>query len=159
MIPTSFFRRAIVAFAIAAVLSPQNGYAQFKPDDPVLYQTILHQDSLFFSAYNTCSVHLREYADFYADSLEFYHDKRGLNTSKKEVVEATKKNICGKVTRELVAGSVEVYPIAHYGAIEIGFHKFHNSEEPNALSKPDRFVVVWRRTDQGWKITRVISLH
>jgi hypothetical protein len=124
-----------------------------------LYATILRQDSLFFTAYNTCSVHLQEYADFYADSLEFYHDKGGLSTSKKGVVESTKKNICGKVSRELVAGSVEVYPIANYGAIEIGFHRFHNSEEPNAPSRPGRFVVVWHRTDKGWKITRVISLH
>lgn len=159
MIPTFFLRSVVVVLLVMGAVLPQSGYAQFKPDDPALYDTILRQDSLFFSAYNTCSVHLREYADFYADSLEFYHDKGGLSTSKKDLVEATKKNICGKVTRELVAGSVEVYPIAHYGAIEIGFHKFHNSEEPNALSKPDRFVVVWRRTDQGWKITRVISLH
>jgi hypothetical protein len=159
MILTSFPRLAMAVFAVIAAVLPQSGYTQFKPDDQPLYDSILRQDSLFFGAYNTCSVHLQEYADFYADSLEFYHDKGGLSTSKKDVVEATKKNICGKVTRELVAGSVEVYPIAHYGAIEIGFHKFHNSAEPNAPSRPGRFVVVWRHTDQGWKITRVISLH
>jgi hypothetical protein len=159
MIPTSFCRLAIAVLVVMGALCPQSGYAQFKPDDPTLYETILRQDSLFFTAYNTCGVHLQEYADFYADSLEFYHDKGGLSTSKKDVVEATKKNICGKVTRELVAGSVEVYPIANYGAIEIGFHKFHNSAEPNAPSRPGRFVMVWHRTDKGWKITRVISLH
>jgi len=159
MIPTSFFRQIIAVFAVITALLPQSGYAQYKPDDPALYATILRQDSIFFTSYNTCTVHLQEYADFYADSLEFYHDKGGLSTSKKEVVEATKKNICGKVTRELVAGSVEVYPIANYGAIEIGFHKFHNSAEPNAPSRPGRFVLVWRQTDKGWKITRMISLH
>ena len=159
MIPTSFSRLVITFLVVIGAVLPQSGYAQFKPDDQALYDTILRQDSLFFGAYNTCTVHLQEYADFYADSLEFYHDKGGLSTSKRDVVEATKKNICGKVTRELVAGSVEVYPIAYYGAIEIGFHKFHNSAEPNAPSKPDRFVVVWHRTDKGWKITRVISLH
>ncbi|HEY6900251.1 MAG TPA: nuclear transport factor 2 family protein, partial [Puia sp.] len=133
--------------------------AQYKPADPALYKTVLSLDSAFFGAYNTCTVHLKEYADFYADNLEFYHDKGGLSTSKKDVVEATRRNICGKVTRELVPGSVEVYPIANFGAIEIGFHKFHNSEEPNAPSKPDRFVVVWQHEGDTWKITRVISLH
>jgi hypothetical protein len=154
-----FSRLAITVLVVTGALLPQIGQAQFKPDDPALYDTILHQDSLFFGAYNTCSVHLQEYADFYAENLEFYHDKGGLSTSKKDVVESTQKNICGKVTRELVGASVEVYPIAKYGAIEIGFHRFHNSAEPGAPSKPDRFVVVWHRTDKGWKITRVISLH
>ncbi|MBS1567656.1 MAG: nuclear transport factor 2 family protein [Bacteroidetes bacterium] len=139
--------------------SRQTVCAQYKPDDPALYKTILQQDSLFFGAYNTCAVHLKEYAAFYADSLEFYHDRGGLSTSKKDVVEATRKNICGKVTRELVPGSVEVYPIAGFGAIEIGWHKFHNSAEPDAPSRPGRFVVVWRQQGNEWKITRVISLH
>ncbi len=131
----------------------------FKPDDQALYDTILRQDSLFFAAYNTCSIHLDDYAAYYTEDLEFYHDKGGITTSKKDVVAATKKNICGKVTRELVPGSVEIYPIANYGAIEIGFHKFHNKEEPNAPSNPGRFVVVWRHVGNEWKIARVISLH
>ena len=156
---TFSFRVISAVVLVVAGLCPQTGHAQFKPDDPALYDTIMHQDSLFFGAYNTCSIHLDAYAAFYADSLEFYHDRGGFSNSKKDVVEATKKNICGKVTRELVPGSVEIYPIAHYGAIEIGYHKFHNNEEPNAHSRAGRFVVVWHRTNEGWKITRVISLH
>ncbi|MBS1661631.1 MAG: nuclear transport factor 2 family protein [Bacteroidetes bacterium] len=144
---------------LLAILIGSASFAQYTPADPALYNTILRLDSTFFTAYNTCTVHLQEYADFYSENLEFYHDKGGLMTSKKDVVEATRKNICGKVTRELVPGSVEVYPVANFGAIEIGYHKFHNSEEPNAPSKPDRFVVVWRHEGNSWKITRVISLH
>ena len=153
------FRVITAVVLVVGGLCPQTGHAQFKPDDPALYDTIMHQDSLFFGAYNTCSIHLDTYAAFYADSLEFYHDRGGFTNSKKDVVEGTKKNICGKVTRELVPGSVEIYPIAHYGAIEIGYHKFHNKEEPNAPSRAGRFVMVWHRTNEGWKITRVISLH
>jgi len=133
--------------------------APFKPDDQALYDTIMRQDSLFFGAYNTCSVHLDTYAAFYADSLEFYHDRGGLSTSKQQVVEATRKNVCGKVTRQLVPGSVEIYPIPGFGAIEIGYHTFHNSAEPNAIPHPGRFVFVWQRQKDRWKITRVISLH
>jgi hypothetical protein len=36
----------------------------------------------------------------YGDSLEFYHDKGGLMTSKQGF--GCDENICGKVTRELV---------------------------------------------------------
>lgn len=131
----------------------------YTPADPALYDTILRLDSSFFAAYNTCTEHLQEYSDFYAEDLEFYHDKGGLSTSKKDVVESTRKNICGKVTRELVRGSVEVYPVAGFGAVEIGYHTFRNRAESNTPSKPDRFVVVWQRTPAGWKIKRVISLH
>jgi len=159
MAPTLLSRLAIIVLTIFGALAPTSTHAQFKPDDKALYDTIVHQDSLFFGAYNTCTVHLNEYAAFYADSLEFLHDKGGYSNSKKEVVEGTKKNICGKVTRELVPGSLEIYPIANYGAIEIGFHKFHNSQEPNAHPHAGRFVLVWHRTNEGWKITRVISLH
>jgi len=154
-------RAALATLILASGFCPQSGQAQaqFKPDDQTLYDTIVHLDSVFFGAYNTCAVHLQEYSDFYADNLEFYHDKGGFSTSKEDVVAATKRNICGKVTRELVPGSVEVYPIANFGAIEIGFHKFHNSQEPNAVAHPGRFVMVWHRTEAGWKISRVISLH
>ena len=136
-----------------------SAYAQYKPDDPELYKTILQQDSSFFAAYNTCAIHLKEYAAYYADSIEFYHDKGGVSTSKTDIVNATQKNICGKVTRELVPNSVEVYPIASFGAIEIGYHQFHNKDEPNAPVHPGRFVIVWKKKNNHWEITRVISLH
>jgi hypothetical protein len=148
-----------VVFVLCCLLSVLGASAQVKPDDPELYRVILEQDSLFFNSYNTCKLHLKEYSDYYSDSLEFYHDKGGFSASKKDVVEATKKNICGKVTRELIRGSVEVYPIPGFGAIEVGFHQFHNSEEPNATPHPGRFVLVWKKLKDRWIITRVISTH
>jgi Domain of unknown function (DUF4440) len=95
----------------------------YKPDDLKLYKTITDLDSTFFEAYNTCNVNLEKYSSFYSEDIEFLHDKGGVMTSKKEIVEGTKKYICGKVTRELVKGSIEVYPIKDYGAIEMGLHK------------------------------------
>jgi hypothetical protein len=160
MILTAIYSMALVLFIAV------DGWSQtpvvkpsYEPDDPQLYQAILKQDSLFFQAYNTCSDNLALYASYYSDSMEFYHDKSGLSTSKTAIVDATKKNICGKVTRELVKGSVEVYPIRDFGAIEIGYHLFHNKEEPNAVPHPGRFVIVWQHQGELWKITRVISLH
>ena len=122
------------------------------------WKTLADKDSSLFSIVYSCKP--EQVKTLLTDDLEFYHDKGGLSTSKKDVVDKTQKNVCGKVTRELVPGSIEVYPIAGYGAIEIGFHKFHNNQEPaGAPSHPGRFVFVWHRTDAGWKITRVISLH
>ncbi len=144
---------------IAATAHSQQSYT-YKPDDEKLYDTIVKLDSIFFSLYNNCATQLQAYANFYSDSIEFYHDKGGLNTSKKEIVEATRKNICGKVTRELVKGSVEVYPIANYGAIEMGLHMFYNNQEKETgPAKVSKFIIIWRHYKGTWKITKVVSLH
>ncbi len=130
---------------------------KYKPIDQGIYDTILLMDKAFFDAYNTCD--LEKQADFYAEDIEFFHDKGGLMTSKKGIIAATKRNICGKVTRELINGSVEVYPIKGYGAIQIGFHKFYNNQEPNAESIASKFITVWHNENGNWKMTKVISLH
>lgn len=130
----------------------------YVPDDRALYDTVMRLDSLFFAAYNTCDVHLDEYAAFYSDDIEFYHDGGGLSTSKADIVESTKRNVCGKVTREPVKGSTEVYPIRGFGAVEVGYHRFRNREE-NSVSRPGRFVIVWHKTEGRWLVTRVVSLH
>ncbi len=130
---------------------------EYVPEDPELFEAIATMDRIYFDAYNSCD--LEKQADIYADDIEFYHDKGGLTTSKQELMKALEKNICGKVTRELVEGSIEVYPIKDYGAVEIGYHKFFNNEEPNAPSVPSKFIVLWNKKTEGWKIAKVISLH
>jgi hypothetical protein len=122
-----------------------------------LYQTVAELDSIYFTAYNTCD--LQKQAEFYSDSIEFYHDQSGLTTSKQLILDAIKKNICGKVTRELVKGSMEVSPIPNYGAVEIGMHMFHNTQEKGQVPHPSRFVIIWRNRGDRWTIERVISLH
>ena len=122
-----------------------------------LYKTIVKLDSVFFDAYNNCRLDIQE--AFYSDSIEFYHDIGGLSTSKKDLLEGTKKNICGKVSRELVKGSIEVSPIPNYGAVELGSHMFHNNQEKDQIPHPSKFVIIWRNNNGKWQITRVISLH
>lgn len=132
----------------------------YKPDNQQLYDTIVKLDSIFFEAYNTCNLNLDKYGSFFSENIEFYHDQGGLMTSKKDIISATQKNICGKVTRELVKGSIEVYPIKDFGAIEIGLQKFHNNQEPvGTPSKVGRFLIVWENKNNEWKINRVVSLH
>lgn len=132
----------------------------YKPDNQQLYDTIVKLDSIFFEAYNTCNLNLDKYGSFFSENIEFYHDQGGLMTSKKDIISATQKNVCGKVTRELVKGSIEVYPIKDFGAIEIGLQKFHNNQEPvGTPSKVGRFLIVWENKNNEWKIKRVVSLH
>jgi hypothetical protein len=129
----------------------------YKPESTELYNAIAHMDSVYFNAYNNCDMVTQ--AAIYADSIEFYHDKSGLETSKKDLLAAIKENICGKVTRVLVKGSLEVYEIRGYGAVEIALHQFINHLEHDHLSEPDKFIVIWRYRNSNWQITRVVSLH
>jgi len=122
------------------------------------FDNIVYLDSLFFEAYNNCRLNVMD--SLLADDLEFYHDKGGFSNSKKETMEAVKNNICGKVTRELLQGSIEIYPINKFGAVEMGFHGFHNNQEKEpATTHFSRFIHIWRYDGHRWQITRVISLH
>ncbi|WP_374950922.1 nuclear transport factor 2 family protein [Mucilaginibacter sp.] len=122
-----------------------------------LYKTISQLDSAFFHAYNTCD--LTTQAQFYSDKIEFFHDRSGLDTSKEHILASTKKYICGKVTRELVKGSLQVSPLPGYGAVELGEHMFHNNQEKNDTPHASKFVIIWKQDNSKWTITKVISLH
>jgi hypothetical protein len=122
-----------------------------------LTKAVTALDKELFDAYNTCN--LDKLGTLVADDLEFYHDKTGLAVGKQPFLDAIKNNICGKVTRQLVAGTLEVYPLHGYGAVEIGVHRFYHP-----ASSPDKdvvgeakFVTLWQYKDGAWKITRVVS--
>ncbi len=134
----------------------QDSYV-YKPESLELYNAIVQMDSVYFTAYNTCD--MDKQAAIYADSIEFYHDGGGLETSKTALLASIKKNICGKVTRTLIKGSIEVYQIPNFGAVEIGLHRFINHAENNSVSRPDKFIIIWRHRTDKWQITRVVSLH
>ncbi|CAM1372748.1 nuclear transport factor 2 family protein [Tenacibaculum xiamenense] len=130
---------------------------QFQPKNQQLFEEISKMDATFFDAYNNCDMETQ--AKILSDDIEFFHDNTGLSTSKKDILNAIKNNICNKVTRTLIKGSIEVYPIHNYGAVEIGYHKFFNSQEPNAKSIPSKFITIWKKSNDQWLITKVVSLH
>jgi hypothetical protein len=151
---------AILIFLAACTAKSDKAVPQteaYKPDSPELYATIVQQDSIFFAAYNKCD--LDKQAAYYDDSIEFYHDKGGLMTSKQDILESTKKYVCGRTTRILIKGSIEVYPIKDYGAVEMGLHEFHNSEDTSVPPHPSKFIMFWQHKNNEWKIKKVVSLH
>ena len=146
----------VVLFCSTASAQWQQQIPPYKPESKELYDNIVHMDSVFEDAYNNCKLDVQE--QLISEDLEFYHDRTGLMTSKKALIEALKNNICGKVTRELLKGSIEVYPINNYGAVEMGYHRFHNKIE-NVTGGYSRFIHFWHREKGQWQITRVVSLH
>ena len=121
-----------------------------------LTKVVASLDAAVFDSFNRCD--LIKFATYFSDDVEFYHDQGGVTLGKDKLVESVKKNICGKVTRELVSGSLQVYQMKGYGAVEMGIHRFHHpghdDTEPVGEGK---FIHLWQYKDGAWKITRVIS--
>lgn len=158
LLPSLLLIMVTLSVSSCTTVEKKHSENEYKPDSKTLYDSIVHLDSVFFRAYDNCDTITM--ASLISEDLEFYHDQGGLMTSKDSVMEAIKKNICGKVTRELVKGSIEVYPIAGYGAVEMGRHFFHNNQEPEpAEPSIGKFVQLWKKENGGWKLTRIISLH
>lgn len=121
-----------------------------------LFKTVAGLDTALFDAYNTCD--LAKLGSMVSDDLEFYHDKTGLSVGKPKFLADIKQYICGKVRRDLVPGTLEVYPLAGYGAVEIGRHRFHHPGHDDTEGVGEaKFVTIWQNTNGAWKITRVIS--
>lgn len=113
-------------------------------------------DAALFDSYNRCD--LDKFASFFVDDVEFYHDQGGVTLGKAALTESVKKNICGRVTRELVPGSLKAYYMKGYGALEVGDHRFHHpGHEDTEQVGEGKFIHLWQYKDGAWKITRVIS--
>jgi len=123
-----------------------------------LKQTIIRLDSETFDAFNRCAepAQLKRHASFFSASVEFYHDSGGVTWNRADMLANTRKNACGTYTREAIPGSITVYPIKGFGAIELGSHRFCQTASNKCEGLAD-FTMVWRLSRAGWKITRVLS--
>ena len=127
-----------------------------QPATDPLFQTISALDKQLFDAVDRCDMARVE--SFWAEDVEFYHDKDGLTVGREKIVTSIKNNLCGKVKRELVPGTLEVYPLNGYGAVEIGVHRFlHPWAQDHGVVGEAKFIHVWQSKDGQWRITRVIS--
>ncbi len=125
-------------------------------DAAQLRELVTELDRKMFDAYNAHDVD--GLMAMFADDLEFYHDTGGLLDHQQ--VRAGFTNVFAQnkdIRRELVAGSLEVYPIKGYGALEIGAHRFCHTENGKADCGTFRFMQVWRLEAGAWKVSRDVS--
>jgi ketosteroid isomerase-like protein len=126
------------------------------PTTTSLFNEISLADSALFNAFNIKD--MKKFELYFTDDLEWFQDNGGL-LNYKTVFENFKK-IFGnenKLTRKLVKGTLEVHPIKDYGAIEIGIHQFRHLENGKEEIGTFKFVMIWKKSDKGWQISRVIS--
>lgn len=130
--------------------------AQEKKSEDKLYIEIAHMDSVLFNAFNSRDT--LTFKKFFTEDLEFYHDKGGLTGYQHtiEFMRSTAKSTNG-LRRDLVPGSLEVYPIPNYGAMEIGAHTFCHQEDGKQDCGTFKFVHIWKKVGNEWKIARVVS--
>lgn len=128
--------------------------------------SILHLDSLFWNAYNTCDT--AGFKKFFTNDIEFYHDKGGITSGAEALIESLKKNICGggyKLRREEVTETVKVYSLQNgneiYGTIISGEHLFYITEKgkDEFQSGQALFTELWLLKDGAWRMARVLSYN
>jgi len=130
--------------------------AQEKKIDDSLFKEIAHMDSVLFNAFNERDI--ETFKKLFTPDLEFYHDKGGLTGYEFSI--QSLKNTAARhdgLKRELTPGTLEVYPIKDYGAIEIGTHRFCHMENGKQDCGTFKFVHIWKKIGNEWKITRVVS--
>jgi ketosteroid isomerase-like protein len=146
------FRFPLAALA-AAALCAAPALAQ-ETEDPALTALITEKDAAMFAAFNACDG--ETFGTYVEDDLEFYHDVGGLARGRAATVDAVNNNVCNNFTRQLVPGTLEVWPVPGYGAIETGVHTFTNVGEtaPHGIG---RFLHIWHQEGDIWRIARIVS--
>jgi len=145
------WRQRVVAALLSAFV--QVCFAQDSPHSGPLYDELARMDSaLFEAAFVTCNAD--KFRAIFTEDAEFYHDRTGASYGN----DVRTLKSCPRdngVTRTLVPGSLEVYPMQGYGAIQLGRHTFARAGEPG--SEVAQFVHLWKREGDTWRLARVLS--
>jgi hypothetical protein len=113
-------------------------------------------DSLLFAAYNNRD--LEKMKPFFSPALELYQDNDGVKGFD-QVMQGFKSLLSRDYVlhRELVKGSMEVYPIKGFGAIQTGSHQFCHVENGQLECATFKFLNIWEKTAAGWQIKRLVT--
>lgn len=144
--------RLIASISILALAVSSAGAQESPRSGPVHDELAKMDRELFEAAFVTCDQ--AKFSSLFTDDAEFYHDRTGASYG--ETVKQLRS--CPRddgVKRTLVAGSLEVYPIKDFGAIQMGRHTFTREGEPGV--EIAKFVHLWRHSDGTWRLARVIS--
>lgn len=150
--------RSLLCFLLTATIAmaaDREGKATDPKTGP-LFETIARLDRHLFDAFNAHNA--ERLMSMAIKDLEFYQDNDGLKNYQQcfadfKALFANSKDI----RRELVEGTLEVYPIKDYGALEIGQHRFCHTENGKEECAVFKFAMIWQKIDESWKLARVIS--
>jgi ketosteroid isomerase-like protein len=152
-------RFSLVLAAVFSFFTPATPEAANpSPTSGDLFEAVARMDGAIFDAFNARD--LERLMSMFTEDLEFYDDgdSVGLNNYKqtKDDFQKMFANI-PDMRRDLVPGTLEVYPIKGHGALEIGQHRFCHKENGKDDCGTFKFAMIWRKTGELWKLSRVIS--
>lgn len=148
----------LLAASVAVSASASQPGVGDAPVHDALFATVSGLDTDLFDTFNHCASpdQLRKHADYFAPDVEFYHDTGGVTWSRRDYMANTEKNVCGQFRRELIPGSLQVFPIKDFGAIEQGRQKFCWLKSGQCFGEA-RFLILWHHLDDRWVVTRAFS--
>lgn len=155
----------LFVFGFVLFISINNLTAQKIKEDSELFKILKDKDELLFNiGFNKCDI--SQFEKLVSDDFEFYHDQSGITPSKIAFIKSIKDGLCKlsyTARRELVAGSLEVYPLKNngvlYGAIQMGKHRFYaiEKDKPEYFTSIAKFTHLWKLENGDWKLLRVLS--
>jgi hypothetical protein len=154
-----------LTFLCLVLLLALSGINAQSKQDSELFKTLKAKDALLFDrGFNNCDI--SQLKNLVSEDFEFYHDQAGITPSKEAFIKSIEEEICKlsyKPRRELVEGSLEVFPLKNngvlYGAIQIGQHRFFaiEKDKPEYLTSVAKFTHLWKLEKAEWKLLRVLS--
>ncbi len=156
-----------IALTSALMLAPAPAAAVTIPEGAALEKIIAERDATLFGVmFDRCEPDAL--ADLVTADMEFYHDKGGRMGPRGPFVEDYRRSCQAKLApdawrsrRELVAGSMKVYPVPGFGAVEEGTHLFYERKGagPESLVGRARFSLLWKLDPDGrWRMSRAFSI-
>ncbi|MFL5502702.1 MAG: effector binding domain-containing protein [Gemmatimonadaceae bacterium] len=154
------------AVALLANAAPAQSNATSVPTTRGLSEELSAKDRQLFDAiFTTCdSIALK---GLITDDFEFYHDRWGQIAKSAAEFVANINGICDRqrkgtdyrARRELLSESVRVYPMANYGGIHMGEHRFFKLTpgKPDELTETAKFMSLWKKQNGEWRLARVLS--
>lgn len=146
---------------VAACLLAASTAASADAKDPARAQLeaeITAADARLFGALNNRDIGPMKAG--FSPRLEFYHDRGGLSDYAGNIAVFEQNfKAPGRLRREAMPETVEIFPAGPNHAMHIGQHRFCN--KPSAMEPEGcsvyRFSMVWERDGGQWKLLRVLS--
>jgi ketosteroid isomerase-like protein len=145
-----------LALALLVPTAPLQAQKSSSSETPALEERVAALDNALSTAFNAHD--LSGLMSLFAEDIEFYHDADGLQT-RAEVARGFQQLFAQNngIRRDLVPGTLEIYPIKNYGALEVGSHRVCHEETGKTECGTFHFAHLWRQQGDQWKISRVLS--
>ena len=126
-----------------------------------LYKKIAALDKELFDAFNACDT--AKMRTLLEPDVEFYQDN-DFTTYSRDQLEPSFRDRCGpenvsKLRREIVPGTLVVYVLKDYGALQMAQQNFFIMDhgKKGKLAASPYLIHIWRNDHGHWAISRIIS--